>query len=215
LENQLQHRFPKDAYVGDVKRPYKPLGLVKSRVDFSSLDERREEDALCKNYYNKAVEDLLKRAREKGADAVIDVKSVVFLEDGRMETYATPECADDGHEGQILAQGIAVQWKQAEASSAGEWALNESAGVPAAPQPKRRVKLPKAAGDLSTGEARGAASPLYTPGYSTGPAGGAPQPEAPVRRPGASAKPQPARPSTPVQRPASQGWVPDITPNSP
>lgn len=105
------YRFPPDAYVGDVKRPYNVLGLVKSKIDYQTLDPNYEEKDLCKNYYNKAVTDLVARARKKGADAVIDVKSVVFLEDGKQEFYKTPECADDGQEGQILAQGIAVHWK--------------------------------------------------------------------------------------------------------
>ncbi len=72
-----------------------------------------EGKTLCANYYNKAVNSLVEAARRKGADAVIDVKSVVFLEDGRKEEYQTPECADDGMEGQILTQGIAVKWKAA------------------------------------------------------------------------------------------------------
>lgn len=106
--------YPKDrAFVGDVSREYQTLGMVRTKVNFPSLDPNREEAELCRNYYNKAVLDLVRRARDQGADAVIDVKSVVFLEDGRQEFYPTPECADDGQEGQILAQGIAVKWKPA------------------------------------------------------------------------------------------------------
>ena len=105
--------FPSSsAFVKKVERPFKSLGWVKSKVNFQSLDPGHEENTLCNNYYNKAVRELVETAREKGADAVIEVKSVVFLEDGRREVYATPECSDDGFEGQILLQGIAVQWKK-------------------------------------------------------------------------------------------------------
>ncbi len=111
---ELKHHkyaFPKSAHIGDVKRPYEVLGLVKTRVEFQSLDPTREEKDLCVNYFNKAAVDLVKRAREKGGDAVVDVRSVVFLVDGKQELYATPECSDDGQEGQVLAQGVVVKWK--------------------------------------------------------------------------------------------------------
>lgn len=105
--------FPnKNAFITAVKRPFQPLGWVKAKVNFQSFDPNREESALCKNYYNKAVRQLVQAALSKGADAVVDVKSVVFLEDGRQETYPTAECSDDGFEGQILLQGVAVKWKK-------------------------------------------------------------------------------------------------------
>jgi hypothetical protein len=53
----------------------------------------------------------VKYAKQQGADAVIDVRSVVFFEDGSRETYQTAECSDEGDTGQILAQGVAVRWK--------------------------------------------------------------------------------------------------------
>ncbi len=106
-----RHRFPKEAYVGDVKRPYTSLGIVRSKVNFGTLDPNHEEEALCLNYYNGAAEELLKFARQKGGDAVIDIQSVVFYEDGSSAMFKTPECSDDGDEGQILLQGIAVKWK--------------------------------------------------------------------------------------------------------
>lgn len=113
--NHKEYAFPKEeAYSGDVKRPYQVLGEVRTKVDFTSLDEQHEEAALCRNYYNKAVRQLIELAHDRGGDAVIDVKSVVFLADGRREVYSTPECSDDGMEGQILTQGIAVRWKLAE-----------------------------------------------------------------------------------------------------
>lgn len=106
-----RHAFPKgEAFIGDAKRPYRTLGLVRAKVEFPTLDPARDEQELCNNYYNAAVQDLVKHARKAGGDAVINVMSVVFLEDGRAETHKTPECSDDGQEGQILAQGIAVKW---------------------------------------------------------------------------------------------------------
>lgn len=106
------YSFPHDkAFVGDTKRPYTALGLVRTKVNYQSLDPGREEEDLCRNYYYKAVSDLISLAQEKGGDAVINIKSVVFMEDGHSELYNTPECADDGIEGQILAQGIVVKWK--------------------------------------------------------------------------------------------------------
>lgn len=106
--------FPKGAaYVGDVKRPYKKLGLVKTKVNFNSLDATHEEDSLCRNFYNKGAADLVKRAKKHGGDAVIDLRSVVFYEGGAAETFQTPECSDEGAEGQILMQGIAVKWGRA------------------------------------------------------------------------------------------------------
>lgn len=113
---EIQHKvytFPKDlAFVDDVQRPYEVLGQVRARVDFPSLDSDREVEDLCKNYYNKGVRQLVRFAQDKGGDAVIGVRSVVFLEDGRREEYSRPECADDGAEGQILTQGVAVRWKR-------------------------------------------------------------------------------------------------------
>lgn len=100
--------------MGDVKRPYKKLGQVRTKVNYNTLDWIHEEDQLCRNYYNKGVHDLVKRAQDQGADAVIDIQSVVFNDLDGEETYPTPECSDDGQEGQILLQGIAVKWTVSE-----------------------------------------------------------------------------------------------------
>lgn len=106
------YRFPSQkAFSGGVSRPYETLGLVRSKVNFQTLDVNHDETELCRNYFNKAVQDLVRIAHGKKADAVIDVRSVVFLEDGSHRAYTTAECADDGFEGQVLAQGIAVRWK--------------------------------------------------------------------------------------------------------
>ncbi len=105
--------FPSNlAFVNKINRPFQSLGWVRAKVNFQSLDPNHEELALCRNYYHKAIRQLVDMAKKKGADAVVEVKSIVFLEDGRREAYPTPECSDDGFEGQILVQGIAVQWQK-------------------------------------------------------------------------------------------------------
>ena len=107
------YTFPQEkAHYGDVKRPYETLGLVRSRVNFQTLDPSHDESDLCRNYFNKAVRDLIDTSKKQGGDAVIDIKSVVFMEDGSHRTYPTAECSDDGMEGQVLAQGIAIKWKR-------------------------------------------------------------------------------------------------------
>ncbi len=107
-----RHVFPKKgAFVEKPDRPYVVLGQVKTKVNWPTLDPSHEESTLCKNYYNKAVKDLVKRAIENGGDGVAEIRSVVFLMDGKTEVHNTPECVDDGEEGQILLQGVAFRWK--------------------------------------------------------------------------------------------------------
>ena len=85
------HTFPQeDAYFGNVDRPYITLGTVRSKVDFSSLDDSHEEKDLCRNFFNKSVRELLSTTKAKGGDAVIDIKSVVYLEDGKKEKLFPP-----------------------------------------------------------------------------------------------------------------------------
>jgi hypothetical protein len=93
-------------------RPFEFVGWVKTKVNYVTLDPQHDEAQLCENYFNKAVRDLVKQARDHGGDAVIEVRSVVFLVDGRQETYPKAECADDGEEGQVLAVGKAIKWKK-------------------------------------------------------------------------------------------------------
>jgi len=112
-----RYSFPKNAFIEPVTRAYEKVGTVRAKVNFPTLDPTRDEDALCRNYFNKAVADLVRMAQKKGADAVIEVRSVVFYEGAKSDTFSTPECADDGEEGQALAQGIAVKWKTTEGSS--------------------------------------------------------------------------------------------------
>jgi hypothetical protein len=106
------YSFPKgEAFVGEPKRPYTVLGRVRTKLTWPSLSADHDEKALCDNYFNKAVRDLLARAKENGGVAVAGIQSVVFLFDGRQETYASAECSDDGDEMQILLQGVAIKWK--------------------------------------------------------------------------------------------------------
>lgn len=106
-----KHSFPKEASIGKPDRPFESLGVVKARVDFNTLDAHHDEAVLCRNYFNAAVKKLVDYARAKGADAVTDVRSVVFTMDGRSESFPRAECSDDGTMGQVLAQGLAVKWK--------------------------------------------------------------------------------------------------------
>jgi len=106
-----KYSFPKeDTFTGKPKKPFKVLGMVKSRVNFTTLDPNRDEQALCANYFNRAAELLLEYAKDAGGDAVADVRSVTFMMDGRSELYPRAECSDDGGEGQVLAQGVAIKW---------------------------------------------------------------------------------------------------------
>lgn len=105
--------FPKGrAFINKVERPYQVIGEVKERVDFPNVDPTAPMRKLCANYFNKAVQGLVKRARRAGADAVVDVRSVVYLMDGTRESYSTPECSDGGDTGQILVRALAVRWKR-------------------------------------------------------------------------------------------------------
>jgi hypothetical protein len=104
------YEFPGAAFIRKPARAYVPITAVRARVDFPSLDPAREEAELCRNYFNKAARDLVKMAQEKGGTAVVNVRSVVFLADGKRETYPQPECSDDGNEGQVLVEGTAVRW---------------------------------------------------------------------------------------------------------
>jgi hypothetical protein len=107
-----EYSFPrKVAFLEEeLTRPHKVIGTVRARQDFATLDPNREEESLCKNYYNKAVRELARQAHEKGADAVKGVRSVVFFENGKSELHKSPECSDEGDEGQVLVQGSAIKW---------------------------------------------------------------------------------------------------------
>ncbi len=116
-ERHRTFRFPeKLAYVEEptgeyLGRKYEVLGWVRARAHFPTLEQDPNSQKLCSNYYNKAVRDLLKEAKKPGGDAVIKIRSVVMLMDGKTEEHVTPECSDDGAEGEILLRGIAIKWK--------------------------------------------------------------------------------------------------------
>lgn len=113
-----KHRFfefPKQGvYLGrppESQGPYERLGVVKTKLEWPTLSPDYDETRLCQSYFNKAMADLLKRAREQvQADAVIEARSVVLLVNGQLETHPRAECSDDGQEGQVLAQGIAIRY---------------------------------------------------------------------------------------------------------
>jgi len=108
-----KYSFPEQEVFVDTKptRKYKELGPVRVRVNYNSLNPDREDQDLCRNYFNKGATDLLKRAkRDRKGDAVIDVRSVVYYMDGKTKKFATAECSDDGGEGQILMEGKAIQY---------------------------------------------------------------------------------------------------------
>lgn len=93
-------------------RPYEVLGWVRTKAHFPTLEQDPNSQKLCRNYYNKAAEDLLKQAKKEAkGDAVIKVRSVVMLLNGKTEEHVAPECSDDGAEGEILLRGIAIKWK--------------------------------------------------------------------------------------------------------
>ncbi len=99
---------PTGEYLG---RPYEVLGWVRTRAHFPTMEQDPNSQKICNNYYNKAARDLLKEAKKPGGEAVIKVRSVVMLLDGKTEEHATAECSDDGAEGEILLRGIAIKWK--------------------------------------------------------------------------------------------------------
>ena len=184
--NFKKFAFPKNAYIGDVQRPYTVLGPVRSKVDYQTLDFNREEKDLCRNYYNRAVRDLVKYAKKQGGDAVVDVKSVVFLVDGRTEMYATPECSDEGGDGQVLTQGVAVKWKGAPVES-GAWT-----------QPPARLSATPATPVAPV--ATSVASPAAAPGVAVLAAPSARNPSAPVFPEGGTLVPEQDEPVMPEAR---------------
>ena len=96
---------------GDSGREYQVMGWVRAKAHWSTLDQDSYNDTLCRNYYNKASRNLLREAIKVGADAVIQIRSVVFMLDGQVREFPTPECSDDGAEGEVLLRGIAIKYK--------------------------------------------------------------------------------------------------------
>ena len=111
-----RHVFPREGvFLGEPDRPYDVIGTVRSKATWPTLLlPEMDEQTLCANYYNKAAQDLLVHARKAGGDAVMQVRSVVFLLTGKRKTHTTPECSDDGENGEILLEGVAVRYKKGE-----------------------------------------------------------------------------------------------------
>ena len=118
--NHPQYAFPEKGVYLELptgaleNRPYKTLGWVRAKSDWPTLDQDSYSQTLCKNYFNKASASLYKEAKKVGADAVVQVRSVVFTLDGKAEDHSTPECSDDGAVGEVLVRGIAIKFKPLE-----------------------------------------------------------------------------------------------------
>jgi hypothetical protein len=95
-------------------RPYQKVGTVRAWQEFKTeLDESfndKEFQRRCRLAFREAATKVLKIAQEHGGEAVIQIRSVVFLADGRKEFLPSAECADDGDAGEALVEGIAVRW---------------------------------------------------------------------------------------------------------
>jgi hypothetical protein len=118
--NHPQYTFPEKGVYLELptgaleNRPYKTLGWVRAKSDWPTLDQDSYSQTLCKNYFNKASASLFTEAKKVGADAVVQVRSVVFTLDGKAEEHSTPECSDDGAVGEVLVRGIAIKFKPLE-----------------------------------------------------------------------------------------------------
>jgi hypothetical protein len=111
-------------------RPYSVLGWVRAKTPFVTMDPDSNLKALCANYYNKAVASLLVEAKKAGGDAVAEIRSVTFLLNGKVEEHVTPECSDDGGEGEILVRGVAIRFARKAPASA----------TPKKPAPRRSTR---------------------------------------------------------------------------
>ena len=109
--------LPGAVFYGAPARKYQTLGVVRASKSYPTLNQEltdEQEALLCKKAFNDAARELLKNARDNGGDAVADLHSVIYLAEGRRETYDKPECTDDGEEGEVLVQGVAIKWTQPE-----------------------------------------------------------------------------------------------------
>jgi hypothetical protein len=109
-----RHVFPREGvFLGEPERLYDVVGTVRSKATWSTLLlPEMDEQLLCRNYYNRAAQDLLGHAKKAGGDAVMQVRSVVFLLTGKRKTHPTPECSDDGETGEILLEGVAIRYRK-------------------------------------------------------------------------------------------------------
>lgn len=116
-ESHEYYDFPKkNAYVQlppVEKDRIEKLGTLRTKVNFSMTSPQMDEAKLCRNYYHQAAQQLLKMAKkDKNADGIMLIRSVVFYLNGKSELFDTPECSDDGSEGQILLQAEAYRLKK-------------------------------------------------------------------------------------------------------
>lgn len=111
-----EYAFPTaSAYPGVPQAKHIRLGMVSAKVNYPSmspptLDVQREEAEFCRNYFNKAVIEMVALAQKKGGEAIIEIRSVVTYRDGKREVLVGPECTDDGVEGQVVTQAVVVKW---------------------------------------------------------------------------------------------------------
>lgn len=115
VEHKVYRFPPANAFVESppAGKQYTVLGWVRAKTPFVTMDPDTNLKALCANYYNKAVASLLAEAKKAGGDAVAEIRSVTFLLNGKVEEHVTPECSDDGGEGEILVRGVAIRYKVA------------------------------------------------------------------------------------------------------
>ena len=117
-ERHAKYAFPSEKVFNELptgefeNRPYEVLGWVKARATFPTMEQEQNSPSLCRNYFNKAVKSLLTEAYKAGGEAVIRVRSVVMFMDGKFKEYPTPECSDDGAEGEVLVRGVAIKYKK-------------------------------------------------------------------------------------------------------
>ncbi len=106
--------LPPQVFFSQPSRAFEVLGTARSWHEFkTSLDESYDEKEFsrrCQQAFYQAAQKVLGIARSHGGDAVMQVKSVVFLADGRKEFYPRPECVDDGEEGEALVEGQVIRW---------------------------------------------------------------------------------------------------------
>jgi len=123
--------LPSGVYFGDPGRPYQVVGTVRTWKEFAtSLDDSFNEQEMqrrCNQAFFDASTKLLGIARENGGEAVMDVRSVIFLADGRKEYHPRAECSEDGEEGEALVQGTAIKWTAAPRAKAASGAAKPAA----------------------------------------------------------------------------------------
>ncbi|NDD90764.1 hypothetical protein EBZ37_01580, partial [bacterium] len=95
-EDWVLRPTPEGVFMGKPERAFKTVGTVRTWQGFpTSLDDsftETEFNRRCRKAFYEASGKLLGIAREHGAEAVVEVNSVVFLADGRKEYHPKAEC---------------------------------------------------------------------------------------------------------------------------